>query len=287
MTLQELRVLFTVELSDLVPETEIRSFLSIVLEEYLDLQRIDLITRPELLIPLEQVKKLRNVINRLKDQEPIQYIVGKTEFYGLPFIVNNHVLIPRPETEELVEWVISETSELQSSKDSKPISLLDIGTGSGCIPISIKKNRPLVEVSAIDVSKDALQLAAQNTKLNEVKINFIQKDILSVSDLGQKFDIIVSNPPYVRELEKEQMKANVLDYEPELALFVTNEDPLLFYRKIAELARDHLSENGILFFEINEYLGKEMLEMLRLLGFQNVLLKKDLFGKDRMIKASL
>lgn len=287
MTLQEFRVLFTQELSDLVPKTEIRSFLSIVLEEYLELQRIDLITQPELLIPSEQVQKLLEVIDRLKDQEPIQYIVGKTEFYGLPFAVNSHVLIPRPETEELVDWVISETLELQNSKDSESLRLIDIGTGSGCIPISIKKNQPYIQVSAIDISEEALQVAAKNAKLNEVKINCIQKDILSVSDLGQKFDIIVSNPPYVRELEKEQMNANVLDHEPELALFVSNEDPLLFYRKIAELARDHLSENGILFFEINEYLGKEMLEMLRLLGFQNVLLKKDLFGKDRMIKASL
>ncbi len=287
MRLADFKDHFNSELAELFPATEIQSFLSIVLEEFLSLQRIDFVTRPNLEIDSQKLETLSTVLNRLKNQEPIQYIIGETEFYGLPVKVNKNVLIPRPETEELVEWIISESSEMKSSKDSTSLSLLDIGTGSGCIPISIKKNRPFLEVSGMDISTSALEIATQNAKLNEVDIHFIQTDILAAEKLNRKFDIIVSNPPYVRELEKKEISTNVLDYEPELALFVSDEDPLIFYRKIANLAKTHLSQNGLLFFEINEYLGKEMTEMLRLLGFQNVLLKKDLFGKDRMIKASL
>lgn len=287
MRLADFKDHFNSDLAELFPATEIQSFLSIVLEEYLGLQRIDLVTRPNMEIDSEKLETLISVLNRLKNQEPIQYIIGETEFFGLPFKVNKNVLIPRPETEELVEWIISESSEMKSSKDSTSLSLLDIGTGSGCIPISIKKNKPFLEVFGIDISTSALEIATQNAQLNDVDIRFIQTDILVAEKLNRKFDIIVSNPPYVRELEKKEISDNVLDYEPGLALFVSDEDPLIFYRKIASLAKTHLAQNGLLFFEINEYLGKEMTEMLRLLGFQNVLLKKDLFGKDRMIKASL
>lgn len=287
MKLADFKDHFNSELAELFPATEIQSFLSIVLEEYLSLQRIVLVTRPNMEIDSEKLETLSVVLSRLKNQEPIQYIIGETEFYGLPFKVNKNVLIPRPETEELVEWIISESSEMKNSKQSTSLSLLDIGTGTGCIPISIKKNKPFLEVSGMDISTKALEVATQNAELNEVEIRFIQTDILAAEKLNRKFDIIVSNPPYVRELEKKEISNNVLDYEPGLALFVSDDHPLIFYRKIANLAKTHLAQNGLLFFEINEYLGKEMTEMLRLLGFQNVLLKKDLFGKDRMIKASL
>jgi len=290
---------FYSELSDLYSPSEIQSFFSILIDEYLDLQRVDVITNPNFVIPTEKFNLLGWSLDQLKGQQPIQYIIGKTEFYGLPFLVNEHVLIPRPETEELVEWVLLEVAKVQRDKGTevqsdalsevkeRKVSILDIGTGSGCIPIALKKNLPNASITAIDVSKGALGVAQKNAELNEVEIEFIEKNILETDDLQRKYDIIVSNPPYVRELEKAEIKPNVLENEPHLALFVEDHDPLIFYRKIAELAKSHLTENGMLFFEINQYLGKEMLEMMHLLDFKNVTLKKDLFGNDRMIKASL
>ena len=290
---------FNSELSDHYPKTEIQSFLSIILEEFLGFQRIHLVTKADYEIDTNNLEMLHKVVERLKHQEPIQYILGKTEFYGLPFLVNENVLIPRPETEELVEWILLEVGKLQRVRGSKvqsdalsgveewKVSILDIGTGSGCIPIALKKHLLNADILAIDVSKEALKVAQKNTEMNGVEIQFIEKNILETNHLSQKYDIIVSNPPYVRELEKAKIKPNVLDNEPHLALFVEDHDPLIFYRKIAELAKDHLTENGMLFFEIKQYLGKEMLEMMHLLEFQNVLLKKDLFGNDRMIKATL
>ena len=184
----------------------------------------------------------------------------------------------------MVEWIIeSQKSKVQSPK----CEILDIGTGTGCIPISLKTKLPQAKVSAIDVSEKALEVAKRNAVSNKVDISFIQADILEVEDLSQYFDIIVSNPPYVRNLEKEEIKKNVLDYEPHLALFVEDTDALLFYRKIAQLALKNLSPNGLLFFEINQYLGKETVELLQNLGFKNIELKKDIYGNNRMIKCSI
>ncbi len=199
------------------------------------------------------------------------------------FEVNENTLIPRPETEELVEWII----ENQKSKDqSQKLEILDIGTGTGCIPISLKANLPQANVSAIDVSEQALEMAKINAVSNNVEVNFIQANILEVEDLNQHFDVIVSNPPYVRNLEKQEIKKNVLDYEPHLALFVEDTDALLFYRKIAQLALKNLSPNGLLFFEINQYLGNETVDLLENIGFKNIELKKDIYGNDRMIKCT-
>lgn len=286
MKLIEFRNHFTSELIDQFPKTEIQSFFNILIEEYLNLQRIDLITQPHFSILEEKLEDLFAALNRLKDQEPIQYILGKTEFYGLPFHVNQEVLIPRPETEELVDWILNEVSKLQSSNAAKSIKILDIGTGSGCIPITLNKYLPSAEISAIDVSERAIEMAKKNSELNDTNVQFILKDILSSSILNEQYDVIVSNPPYVRELEKVEMNENVLDYEPDLALFVSDQDPLVFYRKIASLAKDHLTKKGLLFFEINEHLGEEMIELLNQLGYSSIELRKDLFGKDRMIKAS-
>ncbi|MCL4140592.1 UNVERIFIED_CONTAM: hypothetical protein GTU68_019375 [Idotea baltica] len=250
------------------------------MEEKLSLQRIDTVLQPDFIITDDLLSTFKNIINRLQKEEPIQYILGNTAFYGLPFLVNENTLIPRPETEELVEWVLKE--------DEKSLKILDIGTGSGCIPISLAKNLKNASISAIDISTEALEVAKQNAALNNVAIHFIEMDILKTTSLNVKnFDIIVSNPPYVRELEKVEIKNNVLQNEPHLALFVDDENPLLFYKKIADLAKQHLSKNGLLFFEINQYLGKETVEMLHQKGFQSLELKKDLFGNDRMIKASL
>lgn len=287
MNIKDYQSRFSSELSELFPKTEVDTFFSILIEEYLELKRIDLVMNPNFEIPSEKLATLNSALLRLKQEEPIQYIIGKTEFYGFPFYVNQNVLIPRPETEELVEWIIKDIQEKKEKRKDSSINILDIGTGSGCIPISLKKQILSANISAIDVSKKAIETAEKNAQLNEVDIDFIQQDILQTEQLTATYDIIVSNPPYVRELEKAAMKRNVLDNEPELALFVEDRDPLIFYRKIAQLAKTHLNKNGFLFFEINEYLGKEMLEMLRLLGFKNVMLKKDLFGKDRMIKASI
>ncbi|MCG1037153.1 peptide chain release factor N(5)-glutamine methyltransferase [Polaribacter sargassicola] len=286
MTLKDFRIFFNDALSNFYPKTEIDSFFFILINDKLNLQRIDTVLKPDFLITDEILSELKNIINRLKKEEPIQYILGNTEFYSLPFLVNKNTLIPRPETEELVEWIIFEVEKLQKTNLEK-LAILDIGTGTGCIPIALAKNLNAVTISAIDVSIEALKIAKQNATLNKVDINFIEKDILKTTELPQQFNVIISNPPYVRELEKVEIKNNVLQNEPHLALFVDDDNPLIFYSKIADLAKNHLTKNGILFFEINQYLGKETVEMLEQKGFKNINLKKDLFGNDRMIKASL
>ena len=286
MILKEFKLFFSEALSAIYPKTEIESFFFILMEEILELQRIDTVLKPHFLITEEKLIDLKNILKRLLKEEPIQYILGNTEFYGLPFLVNKNTLIPRSETEELVAWVIAETNLLVTNKQ-KEISILDIGTGTGCIPISLAKNLSAVHISAIDISLEALTIAKQNALLNNVTINFIAADILKTKVLTQQYDIIVSNPPYVRELEKVEIKNNVLENEPHLALFVANDNPLIFYSKIADLAKQHLSKTGILFFEINQYLGKETLIMLQEKGFKNIQLKKDFLGNDRMIKCDL
>ncbi|WBX72433.1 peptide chain release factor N(5)-glutamine methyltransferase [Tenacibaculum retecalamus] len=294
MILKEFKTYFTEELSAIYPETEITSFFFLLIEEKLGFQRIDSVLKADFNIPSDVIEFFSLTIKRLQKEEPIQYILGNTEFYGLPFLVNKNTLIPRPETEELVEWVLEEVAVLQNIQDEK-ISILDIGTGTGCIPISLKQQLPNATISAIDVSSDALITAKENAKLNSVKIDFFEADILKAINLeeilkqGQndvKLDIIISNPPYVRELEKVEIKSNVLENEPHLALFVDDNNPLIFYDKIADLAKLHLSKNGLLFFEINQYLGKETVKMLEDKGFKNIELKKDFSGNDRMIKAS-
>lgn len=281
MTILEFKKYFFEELSGLYPETEIQSFFNLLIEYKLKLSRVDVALQPNLEIENSDLDFFKNALIDLKKQVPIQYIVGETEFYGLPFKVNENVLIPRPETEELVSWIIASTPL------SSQIKILDIGTGSGCIAISIAKNIHNCKVSAIDISAKAIKTAANNAKMNNVKVEFIEKDILKASELLLNFDIIVSNPPYVRELEKELMQENVLANEPHLALFVKDENPLLFYDKIADLAINHLTKNGSLFFEINQYLGEETVTLLKSKGFQNIELKKDIFGVDRMIKATI
>ena len=283
MTLKELKTHYLNSLSKLYPKTEINTFFFYLIEEYLDLQRIDFSLQPNKIIENTDFLKFEKALNRLKKEEPIQYILGKTEFYGYPFLVTKDTLIPRPETEELVEWILQEL-EFQKKKKT---SILDIGTGSGCIAISLAKKNKNLSVSAIDFSKEAIEIAKQNAKLNEVNIYLIEKDILLTKELDTAFDVIVSNPPYVRELEKVEIKNNVLQNEPHSALFVSDSNPLIFYSKIADLAKNHLTKNGLLFFEINQYLGQETKVMLSKKGFKNIELRKDLFGNDSMIKANL
>ena len=293
MLLKQYKTHFFNSLKKIQDEQEIESFFFILTEYLHNLKRVDVALNPNFEISEEEVEKWNAILSQLQQEKPIQYITGEAWFYGLQFEVNENTLIPRPETEELVEWII----ESQKSKDqSQKLEILDIGTGTGCIPISLKANLPQANVSAIDVSEQALEVAKRNAQSNEVEVNFIQANILEVEDLSKlplpktqnpsPFNIIVSNPPYVRNLEKQEIKKNVLDYEPYLALFVEDTDALLFYRKIAQLALKNLSPNGLLFFEINQYLGKETVKLLENLGFKNIELKKDIYGNDRMIKCT-
>lgn len=278
MLIQEFKHHFFSELTYLYPETEIQSFFTILIEFKLHLSRIQLALEHNFELDNDDLDFLQNALLKLKNQIPIQYIVGETSFYGLMLKVDKNVLIPRPETEELVEWI------LQNHKNSNSLKILDVGTGSGCIAISLAKNLPNAKVSAIDISAEALNVAKNNATMNQVTIDFINADILKIEKLENDFDIIVSNPPYVRELEKSQMQQNVLSNEPHIALFVKDENPLLFYDKIAELAKNHLTENGVLYFEINQYLGVETVNLLKSKGFKNIELKKDIYGVDRMVK---
>ena len=282
MIVKKLKIHFIKELSDIYPSEEIQSFFSILSEKYLGKTRLELALNHEMTVSETVSEKYMKAIRRLKQFEPIQYIIGETEFYGLRFKVNKHTLIPRPETEELVDWILKESR----TQHSAPNTVLDIGTGSGCIAISMAKNLPESKVIAIDVSEEALHIAKQNASLNEVQVDFIQLDILKATKLSGEIDTIVSNPPYVRNSEKSKMQSNVLVHEPDAALFVSDEDPLLFYRKIAGLAQRYLTPIGSLYFEINEYLSEDMILMLKGIGFGNVLVKKDFFGKDRMIKCT-
>ena len=290
MNIKKFRDYFNKTLKKLYPTSEIDTFLFLLLEEYLNFKRIDVVLKSNFKISPEDLILLKSSTKLLEQEIPIQYILGKTEFYGFPFILNEHVLIPRPETEELITSILEKvlkTKTFHTNAKEKQLKILDIGTGSGCIPISLKKSLPFAEITAIDVSNEALTIAKKNTVLNKVDINLTQQDILKTTSLNQLYDIIVSNPPYVRESEKKEIKNNVLNNEPHMALFVEDNNPLVFYNKIAELAKNHLSENGTLFFEINQYLGKETVELIKLKGFNKIQLKKDIFGRDRIIIASL
>jgi len=290
MNIKKFRDYFNKTLKKIYPTSEIDTFLFLLLEEYLNFKRIDVVLKSNFEISPEDLILLKSSTKLLEQEIPIQYILGKTEFYGFPFILNEHVLIPRPETEELITSILEKvlkTKTFHTNAKEKQLKILDIGTGSGCIPISLKKSLPFAEITAIDVSNEALTIAKKNTVLNKVDINLTQQDILKTTSLNQLYDIIVSNPPYVRESEKKEIKNNILNNEPHMALFVENNNQLVFYNKIAELAKNHLTKNGTLFFEINQYLGKETVELIKLKGFNKIQLKKDIFGRDRIIIASL
>ena len=283
MRIKQYRTQFIKELSPFYDAYEAESFFYLILENKHKLRQIDLALNHELTFSDADLAIWGGFLNELKKEVPIQYLLGKTNFYGLDFEVNENVLIPRPETEELVEWIINENKEVKSKK----IKVLDIGTGSGCIAISLAKNLLNAEVYGIDVSKKAIETAKRNAINNNVDIIFMYQDILDTDVLACNFDIIVSNPPYVRNLEKEEIKKNVLDYEPHLALFVDDNDALVFYRKIAALAKSGLKENGKLYFEINQYLGKEMTDLLEKMDFKNIDLRKDIYDNDRMISCKV
>ena len=279
MTIKALKDIFQDELAGIYPKEEGLSFFYLLCEAYLNKSRIDIALTPILEIRPDIETSFLKALDQLKIEFPIQYIIGETEFMDLVFEVNEQVLIPRPETEELISWILNTSSKKLNN------TILDIGTGSGCIPIVLAKNLPESSIEAMDVSVKALEIAKKNAIRNKVHIKFIHKDILKIDALQNSYDIIVSNPPYVRESEKKLMQNNVLKYEPDLALYVSDSDPLIFYKQISKLAAKGLKPNGYLYFEINQYLGAAIVELLTNMGFKNIELKKDIYGVDRMIRA--
>ena len=284
MTLSDLKIKMNSLLSVVFEKTEIESFFYLLLDHKLKLNKMDFLLNPNAEVGTLDEAFFDAAILKLKKEEPIQYIIGETEFYGLKFKVNENTLIPRPETEELVDWIIHDQLIINNEK----LTILDVGTGSGCIPISLAKNLSKANVTSVDVSEKAINVAKENANQNDVAVDFINDSILNtkiINDSKFMFDVIVSNPPYVRNLEKQEIKKNVLEFEPHLALFVEDDDALIFYKKITEYALNHLKKDGVLYFEINQYLGKETVALIKSLGFQAVELRKDISGNERMIKA--
>jgi release factor glutamine methyltransferase len=267
------------EIDLLYPKAEVDAMINQIFKHKLKFSRADIYLKSKTNVPKSMVVEIENIISELKKFRPLQYILGETSFYGLIFQVNEHVLIPRPETEELVEWVLMEHG-------NEKLKTIDLGTGSGCIPVSLAKNRNNWEVYALDISADALQLASENAIVNNVKVQFLLGDILDISTalLDLKFDLIVSNPPYVTMAQKEEMLPNVLNYEPHLALFAPENDPLIFYKKIAIFGKECLKRGGSIYVEINEAFPEQTKAIFQHVGFE-VILKKDIHEKYRMIKA--
>lgn len=282
MTLFELRNKFNTKLAHIYPKSEIESLFSLVLQDLFGIDKASIILNGN--EAFLESKKVLSVLNRLEHKEPVQHIIGKTTCYDLTFKVNSEVLIPRPETEELIDWIIK---DVKAKHKTGKITILDIGTGSGCIAISLAKNIPNAEVWALDISKKGLLVAKENAIINKVAIHFMEQDILNTKTLAHTFDILVSNPPYVRLQEKELIHENVKNFEPKLALFVTDNNPLIFYDKISKLALKHLNTHGSLYFEMNQYLAKETVMLLKNNGFTAISLRKDFLNNYRMIKAKL
>lgn len=278
-SVKDIRNYYCEQLCSIYDKDESNAMILILLEHYFNIDRVKMALEPNLRLSESEMLKIHFAVKDLLKSKPIQYIIGETEFCDLKFKVNENVLIPRPETSEMVGIIANSHQQSAVSK------ILDIGTGSGCIAISLAKAFPKSQVYAMDISEEALKVAKENAINNNVNVTFIQDDILTPTQtLTQtEFDIIVSNPPYVRELEKAEMRDNVLKWEPHNALFVTDDDPLIFYRKILEFASTHLNDNGEVWFEINEFLGKEMTSLCRRFGFSDVKIFKDFRDKERFM----
>ncbi len=275
----DLKKIYLEELKPLFGENEALQMLNILIEHFFSLSRIQQALVPNHRLTESEMLSLHNAVKELKKNKPVQYITGETEFYGLRFFVNPSVLIPRQETEELVDLIINKEKQ-------DGLKVLDIGSGSGCIAVSLAKNLGQPEVIAFDISAPALAVAKKNAQINKVKVNFIEEDILSPLQITEnQFDIIVSNPPYVCLSEKKLMQPNVIDFEPHLALFVEDTNPLEFYKAILDYALKNLKIGGRLYFEINEALGKDVSKLLEERNFEDVNIHADINGKDRMLSA--
>ena len=281
MQLSEIKTIYHKELGKLYPKEEIDSFFYELIDHYLNLQKFILVLQPNYVVGKAEELPLFTALERLKQEEPLQQITGKAYFRNLELKITKETLIPRPETEELVSWIIAD------SNIAEPQRILDIGTGSGCIALSLAQELPRAKVTAVDISKKALMVAKENAVNNNVEVTFKEFDVLSgnfTRELQGPWDVIVSNPPYVRELEKEEIRKNVKDYEPATALFVSDNDPLIFYREIALKAKTYLKPKGKLYFEINQYLPEETKALLIANSFEQVELKQDIFGNFRILK---
>ena len=277
---KDIRNYYCEQLCYIYDKDEANAMILILLEHYFNINRVKMTLEPQLRLSESEMLTFHFAVKDLLKNKPIQYIIGETEFCDLKFKVNENVLIPRPETSEVVMKIVNS----QRSTVNGQQSILDIGTGTGCIAISLAKHLPNSKVYALDISEKALEVAKENAVNNNVNVTFIHDDILSLkNNIETKFDIIVSNPPYVRELEKAEMRDNVLNWEPHNALFVSDNNPLIFYRSILEFAKLHLKENGEIWFEINEFLGKEMRELCNEMGFSQVEVFNDFRGKERIL----
>lgn len=278
MLLREIKNIYHLELDTIYPKEEVDSLFSFALSYYLKFDRFILALQPDLVISKEEEQPLFKVLSALKQHVPIQYILGETHFMNIPIKITKGVLIPRPETEDLVRWVLEDTAE------DNEFTCLDIGTGSGAIAIALKKSRPKITMYALDNSSHAIEISSENALIQEVEIQLLEFDVLGAYSLDLLVDIVVSNPPYVREQEKSSIAPNVLDHEPHEALFVPDEDPLRYYTAILDLCKKTLVKGGSVYFEINEALGEELKALLKKYGYSDIQLKKDIFEKPRMIK---
>lgn len=283
LTIQTAFTYITGAISELYDEREAASIAHIIMEHLTGMSKLDRIVHKTKMLSPDQKQHLKTAIEALQRQEPVQYITGTGWFYGMELLVNKNVLIPRPETEELVEWIV------QDAAHRHRLHLLDVGTGSGCIPLALKKSLPDAQVSAVDVSEGALEVARSNASRLRLEVNFLLMDALNPAQVNTlpSFDVIVSNPPYITQSEQQSMQEQVWGYEPSIALFVPDSDALLFYRHISMMAKQKLLPGGALYFEINEALGKEVVALMEELGFKAVTLKQDMFGKDRMVKGKI
>ena len=284
MTLNEARTILTKELKKVYDSDELKNIIDLVLEHITGFPKVQQVRSNIPYLTCTQLEDLDTITERLKKNEPVQYVLGVAWFAGMKFKVNKNVLIPRPETEELVDWILK-----QPAMGNRQLAIIDIGTGSGCIPITLKIKLPNAKVSAIDVCSEALFIATENAVALEAEVDFVLLDFLDEQQWNklERFDIIVSNPPYVQQSETQSIHERVKTFEPHLALFVPDNDALLFYKKLADFSLQHLEPGGNLFVEINEALGESVVNLLKEKGFTQVELRKDMQGKDRMIKAAL
>lgn len=280
MLLNEFRNHFTDTLIDDYPKTEITSLFRRLTDFYFQWPPTFMVLNPDYQLNKVELEKLSVALGALEEHKPLQYITNEAYFYGRTFYVNENVLIPRPETEDLVNWVMKDYLEVQHSLD-----VLDLGTGSGCISVSLAKEQSLFNVEALEVSEMALEVAKKNADFHHVKINFIQKDMKSLEFWNKPLDVIISNPPYIVPREKKEMLPNVLNHEPHLALFTPEKDPLYFYKKIIVLAQSSLKPNGHLYLEINPIFSESLEAFVKAHTFNNIEVRNDIFGKKRMLKA--
>ncbi len=281
MSLQDTKQAMKHQLSNVYDALELNSIVNILIEEVTGWDALHQNIHKNDAIEQSHTDQLTQYVEKLLTGKPLQYIIGKAWFMGKAFMVNEAVLIPRPETEELVEWIVEYAQII-----NKPLSILDIGTGSGCIPISLKQAIPNASITAIDISKEALAVAQQNAAAHNTNIEWIELDILQTKHLKDQYDIIVSNPPYIPLREKPNMQSQVIDHEPAIALFVPDQYPLIFYSKIAHIGKSALKSNGQLFFEIHYDQGEAIMALLNEMGY-HAELRQDIYGKDRMVRASL